>query len=87
MEWPSLVLALINIFPAFYGVKETYIYISPSDTHQKSRAPFCGLCFYIFKMSVQMGKGSACKHAMSLIEGPVFGFNFVSYVIENKMAL
>jgi hypothetical protein len=39
------------------------------------------------KMPVQMGKAGFCEHAKSLIVAPVFGFHFVMYGVENKMAL
>ena len=34
-----------------------------------------------------MGKADSCQHEKSLIEVPVFGFRYVKYGIENKMAL
>jgi hypothetical protein len=38
-------------------------------------------------MSIKMEKRGFCQHAMSLMDGSMFGFNFVKYGIENKMAL
>jgi hypothetical protein len=39
------------------------------------------------RTSIQMGLAGSCQHAKSLIEAPVFGFNFVKYGVDNKLDL
>jgi hypothetical protein len=39
-----------------------------------------------FRMSIQMGKEGSCKNRKQLILAPVFGFHFVMYEFENKIA-
>jgi len=38
-------------------------------------------------MSIQVGKEGSCQHTKQLIAAPGFGFDFVMYAVENKMAL
>ena len=40
-----------------------------------------------FRLSTQMWKAGACQHTKPRIVAPVFGFYFVMYVVQNKMAL
>jgi hypothetical protein len=62
-----------------------YLDIAIRQTPPGHRSEACSVTY--FRMSIKMEKGGSCQHAMSLIVGSLFVFNFVRYEIENKMAL